>query len=230
MRSQILTDSDEVQPIQWRQVAIPGQPADLAVAAATPRQLGGSKETAKAQEQERAAALAAAREEGRKEGRAEGARQAAAQVEPVLNRLLRTIEDLAATRDQFRKQAEEDVIRLALGVARRILRRELSVDPAALGGMIRVVLDKLDAREVHRVRVSLEDQSAIAQGLESLGLPRRIEVVPDRSLERGAVLFETTRGTLDASLDTQLDHIERGFLELLDRRHVVSGHAGSKPA
>lgn len=222
MRSQILTSDEQVQPIRWRQVALPGQPGGAVALESTPVYAappGLAPPAHPDREAERQQAFAAGREQGRTEGRAEGQRQAAAQIDPLLTRLLRTIEDLSATRDAFRKQAEDDVIRLALGIARRILRRELAVDATSLAGLIRVALDKIDARELHRVRVSPEDQPAIAAGLEALGLPRRIEVIADRTLERGAALFETSRGTLDASLDTQLDQIERGFLELLDRRH-----------
>jgi flagellar assembly protein FliH len=44
---------------------------------------------------------------------------------------------------------------------------------------------------------------------------RNIELVPDASLERGAAIFETTRGNLDASIETQLREIERGFTDLV---------------
>ena len=218
MRSQILKSSEHVQPMQWRHVGAPAMAPSALPPAAAPVASGAAHHADR--EAEKQQAFAAGREQGRAEGRAEGQRQAAAQVDPLLSRLLRTIEDLSRTRDAFRKQAEDDVIRLALGIARRILRRELAVDATALGGLIRVALDKIDARDLHRVRVAPDDQAAIQAGLDSLGLPRRIEVIGDRALERGAALFETTRGTLDASLDTQLDEIERGFLELLERRHT----------
>lgn len=170
--------------------------------------------------------MAAAVDHARGQGRAEGQRlgeqhgreQALAQVEPVMARLLRTIEDLSATRDAFRREAEEDIVRLALGIARRVVHREVAIDQTVLIGVIRAALDKIGARELHRVLVSPGDQPAIAAGLESLKLNRRIDVVADANLERGAVLFETIKGSLDASLETQLDEIERGLIDALDRR------------
>ena len=158
------------------------------------------------------------RAEGQREGELRGREQAAAQVEPVMARLLRTIEDLSATRDAFRREAEEDIVRLALGIARRVVHREVTLDGTVLLGVIRAALDKIGARELHRILVSPADQAAIAAGLESLRLNRRIEVVADANLERGAVLFETVKGSLDASLETQLDEIERGLIDALDRR------------
>ena len=158
------------------------------------------------------------RAEGQREGDLRGREQAAAQVEPVMARLLRTIEDLSATRDAFRREAEEDIVRLALGIARRVVHREVTIDGTVLLGVIRAALDKIGARELHRILVSPADQAAIAAGVESLRLNRRIEVVADANLERGAVLFETVKGSLDASLETQLDEIERGLIDALDRR------------
>ena len=135
-------------------------------------------------------------------------------------RLLRTIEDLSTTRDAFRREAEEDIVRLALGIARRVVHREVAIDGTVLVGVIRAALDKIGARELHRVLVSPADQAPIAGGLESLRLNRRLEVVADANLERGAVLFETVKGSLDASLETQLDEIERGLVDALDRRSI----------
>ena len=140
-----------------------------------------------------------------------------AELAPLMERFARTIADLSGTRDAFRREAEEDVVRLALGVARRILHRELSIDPDALTGVIHVALGKFESRELHRVLVSPEDQPAIAAALQSLKLPKRVEVIGDPTLERGAALFETVKGTLDASVETQLDEIERGFLDVLGK-------------
>lgn len=156
--------------------------------------------------------------EGVRQGEQRGRQQAASEVESVIARLLRTIEDLSATRDEFRREAEGDVVRLALGIARRVVHREVTIDSTVLLGVVRAALDKIGARELHRVLVSPGDRPTLAAGVESLRLNRRIEVVADPNLERGAVLFETVKGSLDASLETQLDEIERGLIDALGRR------------
>ncbi|MBY0504931.1 MAG: hypothetical protein K2X03_13550 [Bryobacteraceae bacterium] len=167
------------------------------------------------------AAAAQSYRDGFAQGRQEGEQLARAELSALMERLARTVADLSGTRDAFRREAEADVVRLSLGVARRVLHRELSVDPEALLGVIRVALGKFDARELHRILVSPADQPALAAAFASLRLPRQVEVIGDPSLERGAALFETVKGTLDASVDTQLDEIERGFLDVLgkDGRH-----------
>jgi len=107
------------------------------------------------------------------------------------------------------------VVALALAVARRILHRELTVEPEALLGLVKAALEKMEAREVHQVRVSRQDAAMLRQLFEQMGLPQRIEVVADPSLAPGGVLIEYSRGVLDASVDTQLAEIGRGFADLV---------------
>jgi flagellar assembly protein FliH len=47
-----------------------------------------------------------------------------------------------------------------------------------------------------------------------------LELVSDAKLPRGSAIFETSRGDLDASIDTQLLEIERGFTDIIRRRPV----------
>jgi flagellar assembly protein FliH len=105
-------------------------------------------------------------------------------------------------------------VALALAVARRILHRELTVAPEALLGLVKAALDKIEAGEVHQVRVSRQDAAMLRQFFEQMGLPHRVEVLADANLAPGGVILESSRGLLDASVDTQLAEIERGFADL----------------
>ncbi len=129
----------------------------------------------------------------------------------------RTIEELSGLRQRFRHEAEQDVVALAIAIARRILHRELTVAPEALLGLVKAALEKIELREVHRVRVSRYDAPMVTQYLEKMGLPRPIEVIADPGLLRGAAVLESSRGALDASVETQLAEIERGFADLVRR-------------
>jgi flagellar biosynthesis/type III secretory pathway protein FliH len=129
----------------------------------------------------------------------------------------RAIEEMSGMRQRFRQEAEEDVVKLALGIARRVLHRELTVAPDALLGLVKAALEKIEAREVHTVRIRPEDATMVKQFLGKMGLPQRVEVVADPGLERGAAIFDSSRGTLDASVETQLAEIERGLADLVRR-------------
>ncbi len=161
--------------------------------------------------------IAAARQEGWREGEAAGVKRATASLEPVLERLARTIEEIASLRTRFRREAEADLVRLALAMARRILNREVHSDPEALLGLVKAALGKIDARQTQRLRMHPQDLAAIESHLKRLGFPEGLEVLADRTLERGAAVFETSLGTLDASIETQLEEIERGLTDRLAR-------------
>lgn len=152
-----------------------------------------------------------------REGEAAGRNRAASEVQPVLERLARSIEDIAQFRPRLRREAETDMIRLSLAIARRILRRELSVDPGAMHGLILGALEKLQSQEIHRVRVHPAHVAPVDACLRQTVPGTIVEVIGDPSREPGTAVFETTRGNLDASVDCQLQEIERGLTDRLNR-------------
>ena len=139
------------------------------------------------------------------------------QLEAMNLRTARAIEELSGLRHRFRHEAEEDVVALALAIARRILHRELTMTPDALLGLVKAAIEKIEAREVHRVRIRPEDAPMVKQFLQNMGLPQHVEVVSDPGLERGAVILDSSRGSLDASVQTQLAEVERGLADLVRR-------------
>ena len=116
---------------------------------------------------------------------------------------------------RLRRDAEADVVRLALAIARRILRREMSVDPAAMQALAQVALQKLGRQEISRVFTHPHQAPAIKAALETAGI--RAEVIPEITRESGALVFETNHGLLDASVNAQLEEIERGLTDRLNQ-------------
>lgn len=127
------------------------------------------------------------------------------------------VEELAGLRRKLRREAEEDLVRLAVAIARRVLHRELTTDPGAMLGVVKAALDRIEARELLQVRVHPADANLVAEAIRSRNVPDQVEVQADSSLERGGLVVETARGALDASIETQLREIERGFTDLMRR-------------
>jgi flagellar assembly protein FliH len=161
--------------------------------------------------------LQAAYQQGLQEGQNAARQEVAGQVDAMASRLARTIEELSGLRQRFRHEAEAEIVALAIAIARRILHRELTVAPDALLGLVKAALEKIELREVHRVRVSPGDAPLVQQHLESMGLPQRVDVIADPGLARGSAILESGRGALDVSVETQLAEIERGFADLVRR-------------
>jgi len=78
-------------------------------------------------------------------------------------------------------------------------------------------LDKLQSRELCRVRVHPDQEAALKSSLDRFSNSQNIELLADPTLQCGDVLFETSHGTLDASIESQLREIERGFADRLKK-------------
>ncbi len=152
---------------------------------------------------------------GVREGEAAGRGRASAELQPVIERLSRTIQEIAGLRARMRREAEGDLLRLATAIARRILRREIMVDPDAMHGLVLGALEKLQSQEITRVRVHPAHAALVTACLRQMVAGSPVEVVADPSREPGAVIFETDRGNLDASVESQLREIERGLADRL---------------
>ena len=201
-------DHQPAAPMAWRQV----RPGGSLLPSKTLDELRAEMSRLEQESEQR---VREARAAGIREGEAAGRSQAAAEIQPVIDRLSRSVEELAHLRPQLRKDAEADMVRLSLAIARRVLRRELSIDPDALHGLVLAALEKLQGQEVSRVKVHPSLAPSVTACLRESRSGRDIEVAPDPSREPGAVIFETSRGNLDASVDSQLQEIERGLTDRL---------------
>jgi flagellar assembly protein FliH len=209
-------EADSIEPMPWMQMS--------------PRPSSGPiykevRKTDKANKDELQAQLAAAevkaevrvreaREAGRREGDAAARQALQAEVREVTTRLAASIQQLVELRPRLRLQAESDLVRLAVSIARRIVFRELTIDPEAVTALARVALDKLRMQEVTKVRVHPEHKPIVQEYLAK-NSAAHVEVTADQTQPRGSMIFETARGNLDVSADTQLREIERGLTDRL---------------
>jgi flagellar assembly protein FliH len=216
MSSEVLRADDPapVEALQWRSIEMPPPPEP---APPEPVVEDHHDEIALLRE-EMARRVRDAKEQGRREGEAAGHTQGAAEVRPVIDRLAHAIDEIGGLRARLRREAEADTIQLALAIARRILHRQLAIDPEALHGLVLAALEKLDGQEVARVRVHPSQAPLVNASLEQGGTGTPVEVLADPSREPGTVIFETARGDLDASIETQLQEISRGLADCLRRQ------------
>lgn len=145
------------------------------------------------------------REEAAREGHAAGQARAAA-----------ALLDAAARRDGRLQAAEPEAVELGLEVARRLLARELALDPAAVRGAVTTAMAAVRGRR--RATLRLHPAAAAALRGEAgplarlAGLPS-LEVVPDPGLDPADAVIETEAGTVDARLELRLDAFRRALAE-----------------
>jgi flagellar assembly protein FliH len=164
--------------------------------------------------------LAVAEREAYQRGLAEGEAKARAVEErfaALHQKLAETITQLGSYKAGLRAAAEKDLVELALAIARRVLHREVHVDPHALEGIIGAALERVNAQEVVAVKTHPFHAEALRGALARMAPGNRISVHGDPALPVGSVILEMPRGNLDASVDSQLEEIERGLADRLGR-------------
>ncbi len=153
-------------------------------------------------------------EEGFAQGRADGlkageadTRTAVAQLAAVLDRLARPLEALDA-------RVEEELVALAMSIARQMIRRELNTAPGEIVPVVREALAMLPAaaREV-RVRLHPEDAALIRQALRSGEEGEQAwRVIEDPVISRGGCRVETEQSRIDATLEKRLATLTASIL------------------
>jgi flagellar assembly protein FliH len=150
--------------------------------------------------------------QGRQEGERAGEQRATACYREAVAAFGRSALQVATLKPRLRAEAERELVGLAFAIARRILRREIAVDPAAVTGLVRGCLDQFSRAEIHRLQLHPDDIDTVAEFFRANPAPQ-LEFVADPKVSRGGAVFETTRGTLDARVETQLDEIEKGLAD-----------------
>ena len=158
------------------------------------------------------------RERGRQEGRQqEREAQAAAQTTAERERARQAaglIESFTQERDRFLHTVEEEVVKLSLAVAARILRREAQMDPLLLTGAVRVALGQLSASTQVRLRVPPAELELWKEAVALLpGLAVKPAVLAGEGMRLGDCAIETEMCTVDLGIRAQLSEIERGFFD-----------------
>jgi flagellar assembly protein FliH len=167
---------------------------------------------------EKRRATEAGREQGRQEGRqmekdAQAAAQAAADKQRT-QQAADLMESFTRERERYLQAVESEVVKLALGVAARILRREAQMDPLLLTGAVRVALGQLAASTQVKLRVPPAEQDLWTEAIALLpNLAVKPTVMAGEGMRLGDCEVETELGSVDLGIRSQLAEIERGFFD-----------------
>jgi len=213
------------------------QPAAESVHAAerVPHEASRTEEWEQRLAEERRVSFEAGRERGRQEVHAEEmeARTTLLAAESKRHREQAAgwVARLMEEREAYLRGVEPAVVKLALAVAARILRREAQMDPLLLSGAVRVALGQLSASTEVRLRVPPGDLDLWTEAIALLTrLAVKPAVLPGEGMRLGDVVIETQMGSVDLGVRAQLGEIERGFFDRAGRPEGSSGNAAGREA
>ena len=129
------------------------------------------------------------------------------------------LQQFALERQDYYRRIEGEVVELALAIARKILHREVQIDAHALAGIVRVTLEKLDTGTKVNLKVNPKEAADwrhyFACQMEDVPAP---DIYEDPAITAGECRIETSLGSTEVGLESQLKEIETGLLDLLAER------------
>lgn len=168
------------------------------------------KTVAEIEEVERRAyeeAFAKGREAGLAAARAE-TEQGLEKLKAQVARFEGTIETLAQPLQMMNEDVEQQLLALAVTIARHLVRRELKIDPAQVIAIIRetVALLPAAARDV-RVHLHPEDATIVRERLATPTGDRAWTIVEDPVMTRGGCKVTTDTALIDARMETRVSEV-----------------------
>lgn len=154
-------------------------------------------------------------ENGFRQGEKAGLEIAERKIEAVMRRYADTILELGKLKPVLYAQAEHEVVKLALEVAKKVVHREVQIDREIIQTLVRVALTHVTAKSAVTVHLNPADYSFMLEHRASLmrsgDSEREMVLLADKSIDRGGCLIETECGDIDARIEAEFDEVERTF-------------------
>ena len=170
------------------------------------------------QEAEFKAKIEELKEKAYQEGYEAGYNSGRSEVERLIKRLHTIIEGAIDKRDKIISDAEEQIIRIILLIARKVVKAISEEEKKVVIENIKAALEKIKGKTEVIIRVNTEDlematehKDELMQMFEQL---KHVVILEDTRVDRGGCIIETDFGSVDARIATQLNEIEEKIREL----------------
>lgn len=132
--------------------------------------------------------------------------------QPEADRLQALIERITEFEQDQLRNNEQDLVRLVMAVAAKVLHQELDAKPELLVSMLREIVEEHRREDFIKITISKELAPIKVKASKTLadlisGLGANIVVGFDGDMKQGECLVETSKGFTDLSIDTQLNNI-----------------------
>lgn len=167
---------------------------------------------------------------GFEEGQREEKAQSLAHLEKLRAEHLQPLDSLlralSEERNAFHRENEEEILSLALALARRVVRAQVGLSPQILKAKLEACLFQLERESSYVLRVNPEEETSLRELLDReegeglRGVPFRL--IGDRRVSAGSVILEGEVGSVESICENELDALEsklRDWIRTESRQH-----------
>jgi flagellar assembly protein FliH len=164
------------------------------------------------------------------EGHAKALAELKTRLQEIEARWMTAVTEFEAARDRMLTEARHDLLRLAVRIAERVIKRRIDTDPKVAASQLEAVLTHILRPSRLTVLACPDDLPALREAMPTLcarfSAAAHVELQGDPSLPRGSCVARTLGGEIDASIWTQLDRVAD---TLLDGGLTRDGGPGQAP-
>jgi flagellar assembly protein FliH len=158
--------------------------------------------------------------QGYQRGHAEGKEEFLDQIKGQLDKLETILQQAMSVRQAAMELAEEDLIKLSLLIAEKIVRKEIQLDSEVTKRVLTEAISYLGGATKIFVRVNRRDLPTLEEGEDEIRRlfleAKAITFIEDESIQPGGCIIETDLGRIDARLETRLDLMKKELLEVME--------------
>jgi flagellar assembly protein FliH len=150
-------------------------------------------------------------EKGFAQGQKDGLALGRSKAEEIWKKMHALFEELSLLKTKALEEAEEQIIKLSMTVARKIVKKELATDPDTVKRSLQQALAFLKDKSFVRILVNPEEMKVLEPYLPELTATKKIErfeLAEDQCVERGGCILETGFGRINATIENQFAELE----------------------
>ena len=181
-----------------------------------------------AQAQGREQGLEEGREVGRREAYEEAIGRCADEIAALIANWTEALQAFESARADMLLAAREDVLEFALAMGEKITHRVVEADPTVIMDQLIETLSMVVAPTAVTVSINPKDRRLVKTELggvlDTVSQCTHVELCDDETVGRGGCVVRTGRGTIDATIERQIERIVGALLAGKKRE----GHQGKK--
>ena len=109
-----------------------------------------------------------------------------------------------------------DIIEISLDIARKIIKHEVQIDPQIVIDTVMDILKNIPKNEPQiTIKVNTTQaqyvKDTLPEQLTLLGVESKLSIVADDNITEGSCVVQTNNGVVDASIDAQIDIIQKAL-------------------
>jgi flagellar assembly protein FliH len=130
------------------------------------------------------------------------------------------VKEMSALKKSTLESMEEEIIRLSLAIAEKVIHLEAATNREVIRGVLREAIRNIGDRENMKIRVHPQDFHFMMEikndFFQSFDGIRNVTFTEDESIQRGGAIIETVCGEVDARLDQQYHEIKAAMTAIAE--------------